>query len=180
MPTVEQARCAEVIWGPGDTLAAIDVSDPSGDHMMVQLGYVNAPGSSSMGVANTPEWQMSQIPSTNIHATASEVTRIYLTLLKPGRLLSRTLLAEATSPQSVGFCPVLGEDVTFGLGLKPNSTRRPFGPNPSAFGHFGAVGTVGLADPGAGVAFGSAMNHVIPRWQSRHNRSLVDAVYRCL
>ena len=29
-------------------------------------------------------------------------------------------------------------------------------------------------------AFGYAMNHVIPRWQSTRNRSLVDALYACL
>ena len=80
----------------------------------------------------------------------------------------------------MGYCPVLGEEVTFGLGFKPTTPRRPFGPNPSAFGHFGTGGAVGFADPDAGVAFGYAMNHVIPRWQSTRNRSLIDAVYRCV
>ena len=37
----------------------------------------------------------------------------------PGRLLSAALLAEATAPQSSGFCPILHEEVTFGLGFKP-------------------------------------------------------------
>ena len=36
---------------------------------------------------------------------------------------------------------------------------------------------MGFADPDAGVAFGYVMNHVIPRWQSSRNRSLIDAVY---
>jgi CubicO group peptidase (beta-lactamase class C family) len=148
--------------------------------LMVQLGYVNPPGYSSIGVVNSSEWRRSQIPSTNTHATATGVARIYRALLEPGRLLSPTLLAEATSPQSEGFCPVLGEEVTFGLGFKPTTPRRPFGPNPSAFGHFGTGGAVGFADPDANVAFGYVMNHIIPRWQSRRNRSLVDAVYRCL
>ena len=62
---------------------------------------------------------------------------------------------------------MLGEEVTFGLGFTPTTPRRPFGPNPSAFGHFGTGGAVGFADPDAGVAFGYAMNHVIPRWQSQ-------------
>jgi len=108
------------------------------------------------------------------------VARIYRALLEPGRLLSPGLLAEATSAQSTGWCPVLGEEVTFGLGFKPTSPRRPFGPNPTAFGHFGTGGAVGFADPEAGVAFGYVMNHVIPRWQSSRNRALVDALYRCV
>jgi len=180
LPPAERSRCAEVIWAPGALLPAIDVSGLSGDDLMVQLSYVNPPGYSSIGVVNTPQWRRSQIPSTNTHATATGVARIYRALLEPGRLLSPILLAEATSPQSVGFCPVLGAEVTFGLGFAPTTPRRPFGPNPSAFGHFGTGGAVGFADPHARVAFGYVMNHVIPRWQSRRNRSLVDAVYRCL
>ena len=65
----------------------------------------------------------------------------------PGRLLSADLLAEATSPQSEGYCPILHEDVTFGLGFKPTVPRRPFGPNAGSFGHFGTGGAVGFADP---------------------------------
>jgi CubicO group peptidase (beta-lactamase class C family) len=146
---------------------------------MVQLGYVNPPGYSSIGVVDSPEWRRSQIPSTNTHATATGLARIYRALLEPGRLLSPALLAESTSPQSEGFCRVLGEEVTFGLGIEQTTPRRPFGPNPSAFGHLGSGGAVGFADPDADVAFGYVMNHIIPRWQSRRNRSLVDAVYHC-
>ena len=69
---------------------------------------------------------------------------------------------------------------TFGLGFKPTVARRPFGPTPRSFGHFGTGGAVGFADPDAGVAFGYVMNHVIPRWQSTRNRALIDAVYRSL
>ena len=67
--------------------------------------------------------------------------------------------------------------MTFGLGFKPTVPRRPFGPNPGSFGHFGTGGAVGLRRPGGGVAFGYVMNHVIPRWQSTRNRSLIDALY---
>jgi len=180
LPAAGQARCAEVIWALGIATPVVDFASLSGDDLMVQLGYFNPPGYSSMGVANTPEWRAAQVPSTNTHATATGVARIYAALLEPGRLLSPPLLAEATRAQSEGYCPVLEEEVTFGLGFKPTTPRRPFGPNPSAFGHFGTGGAVGFADPDARVAFGYAMNHVIPRWQSRRNRALVDALYGCL
>ena len=75
---------------------------------------------------------------------------------------------------------MLDDDVTFGLGFKPTVARRPFGPNPHSFGHFGSGGALGFADPDASVAFGYVMNHVIPRWQSTRNRSLMDAVYSCV
>ena len=61
--------------------------------------------------------------------------------------------------------------------FKPTVPRRPFGPNPRSFGHFGTGGAVGFADPDGGVAFGYVMNDVIPRWQSTRNRALIDAVF---
>ena len=106
------------------------------------------------------------------------MARLYAALLEPERLLSPEILAEATSAQSVGYCPILHEEVTFGLGFKPTVPRRPFGPNPGSFGHFGTGGAVGFADPAGGVAFGYVMNHVIPRWQSTRNRARIFALFR--
>jgi CubicO group peptidase (beta-lactamase class C family) len=180
VPESEQQRCADVVWAAPSVSPDVPSGDLSGDALMVPLGYFNPPGYSSMGVVNSTEWRGAQIPSTNGHGTAAGVARVYAALLEPGRLLSPELLGEATLAQSEGFCPVLGEEVTFGLGFKPTTPRRPFGPNPRSFGHFGTGGAVGFADPDAKVAFGYVMNHVIPRWQSRRNRALIDAVYRSL
>jgi CubicO group peptidase (beta-lactamase class C family) len=180
VPRSEQHRCAEVIWDSSWGLANIHMDRLTGEALMVALGYFNPPGYSSVGVVNSPEWRSAQIPSTNGHGTARGVARFYAALLEPHRLLSPSLLAEATSVQSEGYCPVLGEETAFGLGFKPTVAHRPFGPNPRSFGHFGTGGAVGFADPDAGVAFGYVMNHVIPRWQSTCNRALIDAVYRCL
>lgn len=180
VPLGEHHRCADVIWGGSKTVESVNFADLSGDALMTMLGYFNPSGYSSMGVVNTAAWRSAEVPSTNGHGTAGGIARLYSALLEPGRLLSTDLLEEATSPQWQGYCPVLGEDVTFGLGFKPTVPRRPFGPNPRSFGHFGTGGAVGFADPDAGVAFGYAMNHVIPRWQSSRNRALIDAVYRSL
>lgn len=178
LPTRERRRCADVIWAPSKPIGSgASVADLTGDELMVALGYFNPPGYSSSGVVNTAGWRSAQVPSTNGHGSANGVARMYAGLLEPGRLLSPDLLAEATRPQSVGYCPVLGEDVSFGLGFKPTVPHRPFGPNPRSFGHFGTGGAVGFADPDAGIAFGYVMNHVIPRWQSTRNRALIDATY---
>ena len=108
------------------------------------------------------------------------LARLYSALVEPGRLLSGDLLDEATRVQSEGPCPVLAEDVAFGLGFVPTSERRPLGPNPRAFGHFGTGGAVGFGDRDAAVGFGYVMNHVIPRWQSTRNRTLIAALYHSL
>jgi CubicO group peptidase (beta-lactamase class C family) len=181
VPADQQHSCADVIWAPEKpTPNDAPIDHLTGEARMIAFGYFNPPGYSSAGVVNTSEWRGAQVPSTNGHGTATGVARLYAALLEPGRLLSSDLLAEATRPQSEGWCPVLGEETVFGLGFKPTSPRRPFGPNPRSFGHFGTGGAVGFADPDAGVSFGYVMNHVIPRWQSTRNRALIDAVYRSL
>ena len=173
----DQARCAEVIWATGDLSEVFSLEGLEGDALMEATSYVNPPGFSSIGVVNTPRWRAAEIPSTNGHGTALGVARIYAALLDRGRLLSPDLLAEATRAQSTGDCPILHADVSFGLGFQPTTATRPFGPNPRSFGHFGTGGSLGFADPDAGIAFGYVMNHVIPRWQSTRNRALIDAVY---
>jgi CubicO group peptidase (beta-lactamase class C family) len=178
VPATEQHRCADVIWAPAQPMPdRVDFDGLDGDALMVALAHFNPPGYSSNHVVNTAEWRAAQVPSTNGHGTATGVARIYAALLEPGRLLSRSLLDEATRPHVTAVCPILGEETTFGLGFKPTTQRRPLGPNAHSFGHFGTGGSLGFADPDAGVAFGYVMNHVIPRWQSTRNRALIDAVY---
>ncbi len=96
-------------------------------------------------------------------------------MLEPGRVLQPDTLANAATPQSSGPCPILNDDASFGLGFTPPTERRPLGDGPRSFGHFGTGGALGFADPDADLAFGYAMNHVIPRWQSSRNRALIDA-----
>ena len=56
--------------------------------------------------------------------------------------------------------------------------RYEWGHNPRTFGHSGAGGSLGFADPHAGISFGFAMTRILvgmgadPRWSR-----LVDAVY---
>ena len=181
VPPGEQHRCADVVWAPSQLMPSTDAFDGlDGDLLMNALAHFNPPGYSSIGVVNTAVWRSAQIGSTSGHASASGVARIYAALVEPDRLVSRDLLDHATTPRASGHCPILGEDVVFGLGFQPTTPRRPLGPNPRSFGHFGTGGALGFGDPDAGVAFGYVMNHVIPRWQSSRNRALVDAVYRSL
>ena len=177
VPAAEQHRCAEVIWAPGTPMPDPDWDALEGQARMLMLGYFNPPGYSSHGVVNTAEWRSAQVPSTNGHGTARGLARIYRALVRPDGLLSPDLLAEATRVQAHGPCPVLGEDISVGLGFVPTTERRPLGPNGRSFGHFGTGGALGFGDPDAQLGFGYVMNHVIPRWQSTRNRALIDAVY---
>jgi CubicO group peptidase (beta-lactamase class C family) len=184
---VEQARCAEVVWEI-DVEGGIEwlrSSAETDEQRMIALGYANPPGYSGAGVVNSREWRAAQVPSTNLHATARGVAHFYAVLAAGGTLdgvalLDRDLLTEATAVQSEGWCPVLEREAVFGLGFQPTRPDRPFGPTPGSFGHYGTGGSVGFADPQAGVGFGYTMNSVKPRWQSPRNRALIDALYSCL
>jgi CubicO group peptidase (beta-lactamase class C family) len=183
----QQARCADVVWQsemqfPSNWSAPHDLPD---EQAMLVLAYVNPPGVSSLGVVNSTAWREAQVPSTNLHANARGIARLYSALAAGGAIdgftvLDTDVLTEATSPQSEGWCPFLEREVTFGLGFQPTRPDRPFGPNPGSFGHFGSGGALGFADPAATLAFGYVMNAVKPRWQNERNRALVDALYSCL
>ena len=179
VPLAEQDRCAEVIWAPAAPIRT-ELDSLEGDALMSVLAHVNPPGYSSIGLVNTAPWRSAQIPSTNGHATAAGLARLYASMLRPGELLSSDLIEEATAVASRGWCPILNDDMSFGLGFMPTTPARPLGPNPRSFGHFGTGGSLGFADPDARVAFGYVMNHVIPRWRSTRNLALIDAVYDCL
>lgn len=179
VPEDQHHRCADVVWDAseiGDP-TSIDIWALDGDLRMRALAYLNPPGYSSMGVLNTARWRSAEVPSTNGHSTARGLAQFYAALLEPDRILSASLLRLATRPQSVGPCPILEEDAAFGLGFTPTTDRRPLGPNPHSFGHFGTGGALGFADPDTGIAFGYVMNHVVPRWRSTRNRALIDALY---
>lgn len=180
VPVREQARCAEVIWAPAAPISGLDRAGLEGDALMSALAHLNPPGYSSIGLVNTSRWRSAEIPSTNGHATATGLARVYAAMLRYGELLSAELLRHATAVASRGWCPILNDDVSFGLGFTPTSSSRPLGPNPHSFGHFGTGGALGFADPDARVAFGYVMNHVVPRWRSTRNQALINALYECL
>ena len=123
-----------------------------------------------MGVVNSAEWRGTEVPSTNGHGTAAGVARMYAALLDPGHVLSVDLVAEATSSQSQGYCPILHEDVTFGLGFSRPFLAAPSGRSLGASATSGREGPWGSADPRSRIAFGYVMNRVIPRWQSTRDR----------
>ncbi|MGZ8666312.1 MAG: serine hydrolase domain-containing protein, partial [Solirubrobacterales bacterium] len=147
--------------------------------------YLNPPGISGLGTVNTRAWRAAEMPSTNGHATAAAIARVYSALACGGavdgvRLLEAETIEAATSEHSCGPDYVLGRPSRFGLGFQLTQPERPLGPGPRGFGHFGAGGSLGFADPDRRLAFGYAMNRAGPRWQNPRNRALIDAVYASL
>jgi CubicO group peptidase (beta-lactamase class C family) len=185
-------RCAEIVPrapSPEDEelrrQLGVDPARLSGVALMRVNAYRNPPELSGTGVVNTRAWRAAEVPSTNGHGNARAVARLYSALAGDGCLdgvhvLSPALVAHAIEEHVHGDDILLQRPTRFGLGFQLTMTERPLGPGPRAFGHFGAGGSLGFADPDAGVAFAYAMNQGRGGWQHRHVRHLIDLVYAAL
>jgi len=186
------ARCADVLPARPSPESeelrrqlAVDVSELSGLASMRVSAYRNPADFSGTGIVNTRSWRAAEVPSTNGHGTARGVARLYSALAGNGRMdgfkvLSPEIIARASEEQVYGDDIMLERPTRFGLGFQLTMAERRLGPNPRAFGHFGAGGSLGFADPDARVAFGYAMNQSRAGWQHRHVRHFIDLVYQAL
>ncbi len=148
--------------------------------------FLNPPIHLIHNAANTPEWRRTELPSSNGHATARAIARLYAALAAGGTLdgikvLSPETVERARSQHSRGPDQVLITETRFGLGFMLPVSGARMGPNDRAFGHPGLGGSLGFADPEAEVGFGYVMNNsgsailVDPR-----PAALIDALYGCL
>ena len=160
---------------------------PTGDaehDEMIWHTYFNPVDVSGIGVVNTPAWRLAEMPSTNGHATARGVSRIYAALLDSARgsrrLASVGLVAQAATAEVDGIDAILNRPSRFGLGFQLTQPTRALGPNPGSFGHFGYGGALGFADPAGDVAFAYVINRPGERWQTPRTSALVDALYQVL
>jgi CubicO group peptidase (beta-lactamase class C family) len=190
LPDALHARVAEMgpipLPEPGAesaSLTALMLSDPEG---VSARAFLNPP-SLALG-PNVPAWRRAEIPGANGHATALGIARIYGALARGGeqdgvRVLSRAGIERCREQQSCGLDHVLRISTRIGQGfmLSQALPLASFGPNPGSFGHPGAGGSVGFADPEARVGFGYVMNRMGPHilLDPRADR-LIDAVYDAL
>jgi CubicO group peptidase (beta-lactamase class C family) len=177
----EDRRVAEFLF-PDAALELIDAQAPPWTRAI----YLNPPGLSGLGTVNTRAWRGAEMPSANGHANARAVARIYGALADAGavdgiRVIQPETLELATSEVSGGHDAVLDRPSRFGLGFQLTQPERPLGPNPRSFGHFGAGGSLGFADPDHALAFAYTPNQGEgPRWQNPRNRGLLAALYAAM
>lgn len=139
------------------------------------------------GTINTREWRGAEIPAANGHGTARAIARLYGALALGGeldgvRVMCDEALERGITEQCYGPDEVLMSPMRWALGFGLGCEGVYLGPNKRSFGHSGAGGSLGYADPDAGVGFGYVMNQMLPSdtLEDRRWRPLLDALYAAL
>jgi CubicO group peptidase (beta-lactamase class C family) len=134
-------------------------------------------------VANHPAYQRGIQPAANLMVNARSLARVYASLIGEGvdgvRLLPHTRVAQATSVQRLALDQTLGYAAAFGLGFWLGGINNKMPPRLSAFGHPGAGGSIGYADPESGIAIGftkTRMHYVVDSHDT--SRDLVKLISR--
>ncbi len=134
--------------------------------------------------ANTRRWRVAEIPSSNGHASARGLARVYTPLALGGKVDNTRLLTEASAERAgrkqihcKGVVTGTMERRTLGFMLPEPELGDPW--SLTAFGHPGMGGSIGFADPQQRLAFGYVMNKMIIGLDSRY-ANLCRAIYGCL
>jgi len=111
-------------------------------------------------VWNEARVRSAQIPAANGVTNAASLARMYAALVSEVdgvRLLDADTLERAIAPQVSGPSTVPLLDIPFALGFMTHSPLSPL-LNGRSFGHYGAGGSLGFADPDRRVAGAYVMN----------------------
>lgn len=132
---------------------------------------------------NRPDLHAAELPAANGITNARSLARMYAGMVGtvPGGpahpLLAREQIDAARTCQTKGADRCLFFNTTFGLGFFTSSPFAPYG-SPGSFGHAGAGGSVGFADPEHQIGFGYVMNTMQQNLSGDpRTRGLVQATY---
>ena len=174
LPAKEQHRVAKLSGMLADGVDMASLADPGDDPVLSAMAQILgpetelgralfAPGGafSEPGAWNSPKVHAAEVPAANGICDARSLARLYAACVSEvdgTRLLTPNQVATAVRQRTKGPNRVLmGLDVQFGLGFMVTSSIIPLG-GPRSFGHFGAGGSVGWADPDVELGFGYVMN----------------------
>lgn len=151
-------------WADPERVA--DVIPNEGSHTFVQtrdpstkLGRAWRMRPESPDHYNDVRLRTGLMPSTNGHGNARAVARIFAALAGGGTLDGVTLISNQTIERMreeawFGTCAMTDRTFRYGHGFFLNEAgMSPMGSNPRAFGHPGAGGSLGFADPENAMAF---------------------------
>jgi CubicO group peptidase (beta-lactamase class C family) len=184
----EDACCATMLPSPPPPAGDVNLFEYAQQHPESITAYTfNNPATAmKLGAVNSRAWRGAEIPAANGHTNARALARLYGALACGGevdgvRVLSREGVTRSYTEESFGQDEVLLITTRFTTGFMLTKPDDPFGPNPRTFGHPGAGGSLGIADPDAKIGFGYVMNKMGPYIVvDPRTRALMDAVYASL
>ena len=142
---------------------------------------LNRPSTKGVLEPNSRAYHAAEIPAGNGITDARSLARMYASLIGDGvdgvRLLNDETVARASAEQVKGRDEVLQILTRFGLGFSLHSESSSLGQD-GAFGHSGAGGSLGFADPQAGIGFGYVMNKM--QLEDTRTINLIAAVHESL
>jgi CubicO group peptidase (beta-lactamase class C family) len=182
----EEARAADItLVVPPPEIAAAFAGPPDSDLPLVALAFMNPSGT---GDHNCASHRRAEIPAINAHGTALALARVYGALARGGelsgvRVLTPAMIEAARTEQARGLDPLMNAPVRMGLGYwlsQPGVPGYAYGPNEGTFGHPGAGGSVGFADPAARIGFGYVTNRMGRSLEvDERPQVMIDALYAC-
>jgi CubicO group peptidase (beta-lactamase class C family) len=176
--------------GAQSALRAIDPESKSGRSVLAGVhGSLFADETGQPRFANfmnTPQVLAAEIGALGATATARALARTYAALADGEELVSRASVERFRTEQVCGRDAVMGVPTRWAVGysLEPPAlipgAPPMHGPNEGAFGHMGAGGQIGFADPSTRVAAGFVRNHLENQALPLMGACLVDVLYSCL
>lgn len=133
---------------------------------------------------SSDDWRRAEVPASNGHASARGLAILYAMAAGDGsfegtELITRNAMAKATQIEVESIDLVLNQPIRRSRGFIHNCDDVYFGPVATAFGHSGAGGSIGFADPENRVGFAYVMNQLQAHKPPR-SKALIDAFYECL
>ena len=139
------------------------------------------------GDLNLPVYRALELPAASGVGQVRSVARAYGELASGAPTLGigadtlAELHAPASTPSGGAFDLVLRVETGFSLGFLKPSSRFRFGSSDRAFGHTGAGGSFGFADPDLELGFAYAPNKLgFHLRDDPREKPLRDAAYRCI
>lgn len=181
-------RISTLIDAPPDPNAPDLIELFGGPDTVGAAAFSNPPlaGPDEQNITSSRGWRAAEIPAANGQATARSLARVYGAAANGGEIdgihvINPDTLDNALVEQSQGADAVLQIETRFGLGWMLTSDFMPLGPNPRSFGHPGAGGSLGYADPDANIGFGYTMNQMQQNLSGDPRvNGLIDALYASL
>lgn len=175
LPENQNARVATILpprAGPpaaGDELFLRAFVDPNS---LTRRAFGSPPGLSGISAMNAPQVRAASLPSMGGIASAQALAKFYAMLASGGCMEGQVFFKKQTlewmsTRLTQGFDLVLQREMSFSAGfmmdpLDGNGCKihSLLGPSLSAFGHAGAGGSLGFAEPEQGIGFGYVMNQM--------------------